>query len=137
MRRIYADSSYYVALLNGDDASHLVATSLASAIGRDSTSVITTDAVFVEVLTYMSARGTYSRNRAVRLIDLLREDNAVTILPSTRALFDSALELYRRRPDKSYSMTDCISMVVCRDEGVEGVLTADKDFQQEGFTILL
>lgn len=34
-------------------------------------------------------------------------------------------------------MTDCMSMAICRAEDIIEVLTADRDFQQEGFTILL
>jgi predicted nucleic acid-binding protein len=34
-------------------------------------------------------------------------------------------------------MVDCMSMVLCRERGIREVLTADRDFEQEGFTILL
>jgi predicted nucleic acid-binding protein len=39
--------------------------------------------------------------------------------------------------DKGYSLTDCISMNVMRDRGINDVLTQDKQFAQEGFNILL
>jgi len=41
------------------------------------------------------------------------------------------------RLDKSYSFVDCASMVICKERGIEEVLTADHDFEQEGFRILL
>jgi len=47
------------------------------------------------------------------------------------------LELYARRLDKEYSLTDCISMNVMRDEGITDILTNDHHFTQEGFTILI
>lgn len=47
------------------------------------------------------------------------------------------MELYQRRGDKSYSMTDCISMVICRARGITDVLTHDEDFVREGFVALL
>ncbi len=34
-------------------------------------------------------------------------------------------------------MTDCISMVVCRERGITDVLTYDRDFEQEGFVAML
>jgi predicted nucleic acid-binding protein len=46
------------------------------------------------------------------------------------------LDRYERRPDKSYSLTDCISMVVMEEEGINEVLSNDHHFEQEGFTIL-
>ena len=41
------------------------------------------------------------------------------------------------RPDKDYSRTDCMSMVICREEGITVVLTHDRHFEQEGFVRLL
>ena len=61
----------------------------------------------------------------------------MAIVPRSQALFDSALDLYERRPDKSYSAADCIGMVICKERGITDVFTADHDFEQEGFTILL
>jgi predicted nucleic acid-binding protein len=54
-----------------------------------------------------------------------------------QALFISGLTLYEARLDKSYSLTDCVSMVVMQQEEIQEVLTHDKHFAQEGFTILL
>jgi len=49
----------------------------------------------------------------------------------------NGLELYGQRLDKSYSLTDCISMVIIKQMGIEQILTRDHHFIQEGFTILL
>jgi predicted nucleic acid-binding protein len=46
------------------------------------------------------------------------------------------LALYKDRPDKEYSLTDCIAMQVMRQEGLTEVLTNDHHFTQEGFYIL-
>lgn len=53
------------------------------------------------------------------------------------SLFDAGLALYRKRLDKAYSMTDCMSFVVCRTQRIREILTSDHDFEQEGFAILL
>jgi len=53
-----------------------------------------------------------------------------------RGLFLEGLSLYRARPDKAYSLTDCISMQTMRCEGLTDVLTNDHHFTQEGFRIL-
>jgi predicted nucleic acid-binding protein len=42
----------------------------------------------------------------------------------------------RQRSDKGYSLTDCISMIIMRQMGIAEVLTHDKHFTQEGFSIL-
>jgi predicted nucleic acid-binding protein len=46
------------------------------------------------------------------------------------------LELYRARPDKAYSLTDCMSMLIMRREGITEILTHDRHFEQEGFRSL-
>ena len=58
------------------------------------------------------------------------------MLPQTRVDFDAALALYEARPDKSYSLTDCRSMLAMKSQGVVEVLTNDRHFTQEGLTIL-
>jgi predicted nucleic acid-binding protein len=52
----------------------------------------------------------------------------VDVLPQSRADFDAALALYEARPGKSYSMTDCRSMVALRALGISEVLTNDHHF---------
>ena len=47
------------------------------------------------------------------------------------------MSLYSRRPDKEWSLTDCISFVVMSDEGLTEALTGDHHFEQAGFTPLL
>jgi len=71
------------------------------------------------------------------MVDEVRADRRYSITRQTPQLFDEALDLYRRRPDKGYSLTDCMSMVVCRRQRVSEVLTHDRHFEQEGFTVLL
>ncbi|NBC15242.1 MAG: hypothetical protein GVY09_18270 [Gammaproteobacteria bacterium] len=55
----------------------------------------------------------------------------------TRESFLAGFRLYKARPDKGYSLTDCISMEALRREGLSEVLTNDEHFKQEGFTCLL
>ncbi len=69
------------------------------------------------------------------MIDHLRLQD-VMIIPQTHELFEDGLALYRTRLDKAYSLTDCMSMSICRRLGVAVVLTHDRNFQQESFSIL-
>jgi predicted nucleic acid-binding protein len=71
------------------------------------------------------------------LIDQLRADPEVMIIHQTRDLFFAGVDLYWKRLDKGYSLTDCMPMLVCRAESISQVLTHDRHFQQEGFEILL
>ncbi len=138
MRQIFVDSSYYIAVLNPRDSLKSRADKLRTEleIAMD-VRFITTDAVLIETLTRVSGFGEYSRRQASDFVRVILGDTRVRVIPHDRALFEAALNLYARRLDKDYSMTDCMSMAICRAEGITDVLTADRDFQQEGFTILL
>jgi predicted nucleic acid-binding protein len=70
------------------------------------------------------------------VVDLIHNSN-VLVIAQSRESFLSGLELYRARPDKGYSLTDCISMRTMRREGITEVLTNDRHFEQEGFRVLL
>lgn len=52
-------------------------------------------------------------------------------------MFDKGLDLYARRPDKDWSLTDCISFATMKEHGIEEALTADRHFEQAGFKALL
>ena len=59
------------------------------------------------------------------------------IVPASPELFYRGIELFRVRPDKDWSLTDCISFVVMTDRGLSEALTGDKHFEQAGFKALL
>jgi uncharacterized protein len=133
---IFADTFYWVALLNPRDAFHSQAIAITAKIG--STKIITTDEVLTEVLNFLSESGANLRKRAVNVTrQLLNADSEkVTILSQSHATFLSGLELYQQRLDKGYSLTDCISMVIMKKMNINRILTHDHHFTQEGFTIL-
>ncbi len=65
------------------------------------------------------------------------EDADFEVVSYTETTLLEGLELYESRLDKGYSLTDCISMNVCRELGITEILTHDHHFEQEGFTVLL
>lgn len=61
----------------------------------------------------------------------------VEVLPQTHDTFLKALARYEQRPDKGYSLTDCATMNAMDALGVREILTNDRHFEQEGYTILV
>jgi len=45
--------------------------------------------------------------------------------------------MFKNYRDKEWSLVDCASFLVMRDEDIELALTADHHFEQMGFTALL
>ena len=67
----------------------------------------------------------------------MESDGQITIVEPLESLYRRGLALYDARPDKEWSLTDCISFVVMADEGLTEALTGDGHFTQAGFKALL
>lgn len=134
MRRCFVDAGHLIALVNPKDQWHEKAIDGAELVlGYE---LITTEDVLIEFLNFYCEGGPYMRRLAATSVRRWLTDLKLSVIPRTDASFLNALELYESRPDKGYSLTDCISMKVCRELGIE-VLTSDNHFVQEGFRILL
>ncbi|MGO9597467.1 MAG: type II toxin-antitoxin system VapC family toxin [Isosphaeraceae bacterium] len=128
----FADTFYFLALLNPDDSANASAVRWAL---NPRGPLVTTYWVLTEVADAMvSPLGRWS---VVTLISGLRRNPAVNIVPPSEDLFNRGLDLYVRRMDKSWSLTDCISFAVMADRGLTEALTRDHHFEQVGFQTLL
>jgi predicted nucleic acid-binding protein len=78
-----------------------------------------------------------SRFAFVSLEARMRADPRFTTIPANPQLYDQGLDLYRSRPDKDWSLTDCISFTVMRQRGISEALTGDHHFEQAGFVAIL
>lgn len=129
---VFADTTYWIALLVKQDQYHTRAQAWTALItGR----ITTTAAVLLETANAL-ARPTW-RASAVALIDHLQQRADVEFVPLGPALWQSGWELYRDRPDKGWSLTDCISFLVMQEAGLTDALTADEHFRQTGFRAVL
>lgn len=131
---VFADTFYWIALTAPEDAAYARALDLSRSLKPDR--IVTTDEVLSEYLTFFSGWGPAVRRRASDNALALLKNPRVAILPQSRESFLAGLALYRERPDKGYSLTDCISMATMRREGLIDALTNDRHFEQEGFRAL-
>jgi predicted nucleic acid-binding protein len=51
-------------------------------------------------------------------------------------VYQAGFGLFAARPDKAWSLTDCISFAVMRERGLSEALTGDHHFEQAGFRAL-
>ncbi|MFZ3201732.1 MAG: PIN domain-containing protein [Candidatus Acidiferrales bacterium] len=135
MRRVFADTSYWIALLNPRDELHEKAVT-ASQSGF-SEQLVTSEMVLTEVLNSCSARGARLGQAAAKAVEAMRASPSVVIVPQTGEQFEKALQLYKDMSDKSWSFTDCASISIMAAEGIHAALTHDKHFAQAGFEVLL
>jgi predicted nucleic acid-binding protein len=135
MTAAFADTFYWAALTHPAEQYHRLALAFAADFER-SGRIVTTEDVLAEYLNMFSTKGAYWRGRAVAVVENLRNLSHLAVVPLSSRGFAGGLELYAARPDKRYSLTDCISMQIMRREGIADVLTHDRHFEQEGFRAL-
>jgi predicted nucleic acid-binding protein len=131
---VFAETFYWIALADATDRSHQRALALTDE--RAGSQIVTTDEVLAEYLTFFAGAVEQFRRRAADGVERLLKSSAVRVIPQSRESFRAGLKLYRARPDKGYSLTDCISMQTMRWEGLTEALTNDRHFEQEGFRAL-
>jgi predicted nucleic acid-binding protein len=96
---------------------------------------ITTEWVLLELANYL--RKTEQRQLFTALYDDLRHDGRVTIVPVSSEVFEEGVDRYKDRPDKDWSLTNCISFLLMEQNAIDDALAADHHFEQAGFKILL
>lgn len=135
MNVVFVDALYWIAQINRKDQWHERAMRAEATLAG--ARFVTTEAVLVEVLNYLGGYGPSVRRSAARVLRRVLEREDVEVVEQTRDDFLAGLALYEARPDKGYSLTDCISMKTMRERGITAVLTHDHHFAQEGFAVLL
>ena len=132
MKPCFADTFFFLAWWNRRDLAH---DRVQEFVGEYSGRLLTTRWVLMEVAdAFASSR----MRREVRgLFAEIESDEQITIVESADSLYRRGLDLYDARPDKEWSLTDCISFVVMRDEGLTEALTGDGHFKQAGFKAML
>jgi predicted nucleic acid-binding protein len=132
MRTVFADTFYFLALWNPHDKGHAKALAFTDGYRE---AMLTTDWVVTELADALARPP--NRAKFLRLFRILQTQKELTIIPASRTMLDQGLELYEIRPDKEWSLTDCISFVVMKAEGITEALTGDHHFEQAGFVALL
>jgi uncharacterized protein len=128
---VFADAFFYLALLREDDPAH----DRALAFATHNQSIVTTEFILLE-LGNACARAS-DHGDFLALIAGMRRSSRVRIIRLDSTLLDRGIERMAARPDKDWSLTDCISFIVMEDECIKDALTADQHFEQAGFVPLL
>lgn len=132
----FADTSGWAALTDRSDLYHTQAVKAFEAVWQAGGRVVTTNYVLAE-LTGLFLRLRVSRTTQEELFDEIRLDPSVLVVHMDATRDDDAWRLWRARPDKLWTLTDCGSFEVMRQHGLVEAITNDHHFEQAGFVRLL
>ena len=130
---IFLDSAFAIALSSETDAYHEKAVQISESLGG--IVLVTTRAILLEIGNALSKRP--FRKACTALLKSLEDDENVLIVPLSDDLFEKGLDLFAKRIDKEWGLSDCISFVVMQERGIAQALTTDTHFQQAGFQTLM
>jgi predicted nucleic acid-binding protein len=129
---VFADTSFYLALLRADDPAH----ERALAWYQQSTPRIVTSEFIVLELGNACARAEDHAD-FLTVVEGMHASPWMIVVPLSTELLNRGLGMMKGRLDKDWSLTDCISFVVMEEKRIEEALTADRHFEQAGFKALL
>ena len=135
MKKVFAGSLFWTAIVRPDDPYRESA--LEAAAGLEGAVIVTTEEVLSEFLAAVARYDRHIRQAAVKAVEALRVSDQVQVIAQSHNSFVAGLERYKRRLDKRYSLTDCISMNAMEEYGIREVLSNDHHFEQEGFHLLI
>ena len=126
MATYFADTSFWIGLSSKRDQHHHRAVAWYQFVIRTRSTIMTTEAVLLEWLNALSDVST--RRIAAESYLRVHGDARIEVVPFQPELIDSAVRLYRARPDKGWSLTDCLSFVVMERRHLTEALTTDGHF---------
>lgn len=135
MNSVFADTGYWIALVNPRDILRTKAARVSKSLGN--ARIVTSELVLTELLNAFASKGSALRRLACEMVLSIRNDPGVEVIGMTSSGFDHARDLYCSRPDKEWSVTDCASFQIMEAKGISDALAADHHFEQAGFRALL
>lgn len=131
--RLFLDTVYVQALLSKNDQHHATARRLLRRV-QEAQEVWLTEAILIEIANALSG---INRALAAAFAHQCYASSNVRVVPIDTPLLLRGLALYEMRPDKTWSLTDCLSFVVMQENNLTAAVTADHHFQQAGFRALM
>jgi predicted nucleic acid-binding protein len=132
---VYVDTAALIALAHKRDSLHEKTVAVYRKLLDRNTRFVTTNAVLLEVGNTFSR--SLQKSLAIFLFRLVNDSSFWEVVPVDGKWFTAGMELFQKRNDKDWSLTDCIGIVVAESYTVKSVFTSDRHFQQAGFKILL
>jgi predicted nucleic acid-binding protein len=131
----FADTSFWIALSSKRDQYHSRAIAWQVVVMRSASRIVTTEAMLWEWLNAMAHATT--RAISAEVYRRVHEDKRIEIVPFDPVLNGTAVDLYRSRIDKDWSLTDCLSVVVMERHRLTEALTSDHHFEQAGMKAVM
>lgn len=136
MKKIFVDTSAFVALADQNDDHHAKAVAFNKTISK--TIFITSNYVLDELYTLLLINTDYSKTvKFKNKLDSMMAKKLLKIIWVTEEIAANTWQLFEKfNVDKQWSFTDCSSCIIMKDLQLTEVFSFDHHFSQMGFTRL-
>ena len=128
MKGIFVDTGGWYAVSDRKDCDHEAARQF---LETNHLPLITTDYIVDETVTLLQSR--LGHSYAVRFLDSVQASRLVRLVYLSQIDIEAAVVLFRNRPDKGWSLTDCSSFVLMQKFQLQIAFAFDGHFRQAGF----
>jgi len=130
MQGVFVDTGAWYATIVRKDRDHKAAKRF---LKNNRLPLITTDYIMDEAVTLLQSR--VGHRYAVRFLDMLKTSHQTHLIYLTPSHIAETIKLFRERPDKGWSFTDCSSFVLMQEYQIQIAFALDGHFQQAGFQV--
>lgn len=130
MQKIFVDTGGWYAVIARRDRDHESAKQF---LTGNYLPLLTSDYVLDETVTLLQSR--LGHSYAVKFLDTLQASERTELAHISSAYLTETINLFRSRPDKGWSFTDCSSFVLMREHNIQCAFAFDEHFRQAGFQL--
>ena len=135
---VFWDTAAFVALANRDDELHAAAIAVSQELARANARILTTDAVLTEVAnTFCKTALRPMAHQVIAAFQASVRLRVAQLVHVDAGLWQRGWQFFLDRPDKDWSLTDCISFLVMQDRKVRRAFTSDRHFEQAMYEKLM
>ena len=134
MRKVFVDTSAFVALRNRAEREHVSARSTLSRLVAERASLFTSNYVFAETYTALLVR--VGRAEAIEWGRRFRTSEAIELVRVEEPVEEGAWSILESHDDKRWSYVDASSFALMEREGTVEAFAFDRHFVQRGLILV-
>jgi predicted nucleic acid-binding protein len=133
----FADTSGWASWADDTQKFHALALKIVNETWTQGHQLVTTNWVLAELTALLTSPLRMPKRQQIQLLEGIHTDPGVRVVTIDPLLERAGWTLWENRPDKDWSLVDCVSFHVMQELGLTEAMTADHHFEQAGFVRLL
>jgi uncharacterized protein len=133
----FADTSGWASWADDTQKFHALALKIVNETWTRGHQLVTTNWVLAELTALLTSPLRMPKRQQIQLLEGIHTDPGVRVVTIDPLLERAGWTLWENRPDKDWSLVDCVSFHMMQELGLTEAMTADHHFEQAGFVRLL